>query len=494
MIRRVLASLALALTVAAIAHAQTLNFGQRTYPGQTTYTHADLNNDGREDLAYETITNTTGGFSVALSNGDGTYAAPVFYEVPDHIATGLLVFDINNDGYPDIIAWNSFANQFYEYLNNKNGTFHLQASYVTGGEYSMAAGDFNHDGYIDIAYMTSTSSGGQIHIYFNNHASGFSVGPVTNVPYINQMTVGDFDGDGKADIFAGGAQNISATYIYFGDNAGHFPGMVNATTAHHPVLLPMDIDGDGRTDLVGPGVGYNPSTGQNAYYKSMFVLYGNSARSITESAIPLNGYPIPATTGTAGVDPTVDQADFNGDGKADLVFVEATQPDGNGTRNLVVMTGRGGRAFNPETIIYSNSLLDFSAAAIRANSDNKPDILAGTFDNNTPTAHFFLNQTSAWFGGCSLPTTAAGIRLCSPTTYTTTTAKFSLSAAGAPFMHRMELWVDGVKKYQQFARDFSHYAFLDTTVTLPVGTHHVSVYAAGQDNSLQRKDYTITVQ
>lgn len=61
-------------------------------------------------------------------------------------------------------------------------------------------------------------------------------------------------------------------------------------------------------------------------------------------------------------------------------------------------------------------------------------------------------------------------------------------------MHRMELWVDGVKKYQQFARDFSHYAFLDTTISLTAGTHHVSIYAAGQDNSLQRKDYTITVQ
>jgi hypothetical protein len=37
-------------------------------------------------------------------------------------------------------------------------------------------------------------------------------------------------------------------------------------------------------------------------------------------------------------------------------------------------------------------------------------------------------------------------------------------------------------------------AFLDTTVTLAAGTHHASIYAAGQDNSLQRKDHTITVK
>jgi hypothetical protein len=58
----------------------------------------------------------------------------------------------------------------------------------------------------------------------------------------------------------------------------------------------------------------------------------------------------------------------------------------------------------------------------------------------------------------------------------------------------MELWIDGVKKYQQFARDYSHSAFLDTTVTLAPGTHKVSAYAAGQDNSLQNKTYTITVK
>jgi FG-GAP-like repeat len=472
---------------------QALTFGHRTYPGRSTYTHADLNNDGREDLIYYTNT----GFAVALSNGDGTYAAPVSYTVPDGHSAGIVTFDHNNDGYTDIFAFNASSQQFYEYLNNKNGTFHLQASYVVGTIWYMVAGDFNHDGYIDLAYSTSGTSGTQLHVYFNNHASGFSPGPVTTIPLIAQMTVGDFDGDGKADIFISAADFASPpTYILFGDNAGHFPSIVNASTGHHAIYLPMDIDGDGRTDLVGAASSFNSTTHTNTYYKSLFVLYGNSSRSVTESAIPLNGYPIPTTARTAATDPDVDQADFNGDGKADLVFVEATQANGGGNRNLVVMTGRGGRAFNPETTIYTDNSgqLDFSAEAIRANSDNKPDILVDTFANNTPTAQFFLNDTSASFGGCSLPSTATGIHLCSPTTYSSTTTKFSLSAAGAPFMHRMELWVDGVKKYQQFARDFSHYAFLDTTITLTTGTHKVSIYAAGEDNSLQRKDYTITVQ
>ena len=50
------------------------------------------------------------------------------------------------------------------------------------------------------------------------------------------------------------------------------------------------------------------------------------------------------------------------------------------------------------------------------------------------------------------------------TLLTSSKAAFSLSATGVPLMHRMELWVGSAKKYQQFARDYSHAAFLDTTL------------------------------
>jgi len=146
--------------------------------------------------------------------------------------------------------------------------------------------------------------------------------------------------------------------------------------------------------------------------------------------------------------------------------------------------------------VYSNSELDFGVAAIRANQDSKPDLMVDTFANNSQTGQFFVNDTSGgYYGGCSLPNASRGIHVCSPTTYSSTTVKFSASAAGQTIMRKLEVWVDGVKKYQQLARhDFSHYAFMDTTMTLPVGTHSVTIYATGYDNLLQRKSYTITVQ
>jgi hypothetical protein len=47
------------------------------------YYHADLNNDGREDIvfAYYPEMGVNGSFAVELSNGDGTYAAPVNYQI-----------------------------------------------------------------------------------------------------------------------------------------------------------------------------------------------------------------------------------------------------------------------------------------------------------------------------------------------------------------------------------------------------------------------------
>lgn len=474
-----------AMVVCTASQAQTPVFGHRTYPGSYTYNHADLNNDGREDLIFHTQT----GFAVALSTADATYATPVSYNVPNNQASATVSLDMNNDGKLDVIAFNTFAPGFYEYLNIGNGALHLQATYQMANIQDMVVGDFNHDGYPDIAFTTAP---GSLHVWFNNHALGFTVGPTTSAPALGQLTVGDFDGDGAADL---ATTTTQSTYLYFGDNTGHFKG-VNATTAHHPQAYLMDIDGDGKSDLVGVAVA--GSTDQtDTFYRDVWVVYGNSFRNIIESDIPLNGYAVAWTWGSIPEkSPSVDVADFNGDGKRDFAIVEARNSDGTGTRTLALKLGQLSRTWSSEVNVYSNSELDFGVAAIRATQLLKPDLLVDTFANNTQTNQFFVNDmTGGYFGGCKYPNTAIGINVCSPTTYSSMSALFAASAAGQTSIRKVEIWVDGVKKYQELAKhDYSHYGLLDVTMTLSPGTHQVTIIGAGYDNLIVKKSYTVTVQ
>jgi hypothetical protein len=416
--------------------------------------------------------------------------------VPDNEPSGTVTLDINNDGNLDVIAFNGFSQGIYEYLNTGDGSLKLQTTYqaAVADLQDMVVADFNHDGYADLAVLTNAPSGsrGTLHILFNNHAGGFTAGPTMSTSGLGQMTVGDYDGDGAADLAVTSTQS---TYLYFGDNTGNFTE-VNATTAHHPLAYLMDINGDGKSDLVGVAPG-GSSNGMLTYHRDVWVLYGNSFRNIIEQSIPLNGYAVPWTWGPSAPDksPSVDVADFNGDGLTDFAIVEAQNPDGSGTRTLAVKLNQL-NYYAPETNVYSSSDLDFGVAAIRATDSLKPDLLVDTFDGTSHTNHFFVNDTtSGYFGGCEFPNTAIGIDVCSPTTYSSTSVGFNASAAGQTTMRKVEVWVDGVKKYQDTARHFySHYGLLGATVTLSAGTHHVTILAAGYDNLEIKKSYTITVQ
>jgi hypothetical protein len=471
------------MSVCAASQAQT--FEQKTSAGMYTYNHADLNNDGREDLIYH----TQNGFAVVLSTGPGTYGTPVSYNVPDNFPAATITLDLNNDGKLDVIAFNSFDSSFHEYLNTGNGALQFEKTVPTPANVSdMVVGDFNHDGYADIAFTTFD---GNLNVWFNNHNRGFTVGPTTSVPGISQLSVGDFDGDGAADICA--TSNLGS-YLYFGDNTGRFT-VVNATTEHAPYYYLMDLFGDGKSDLVGVAVASSAGM-TNTYYQDVWIVYGNQFRNIIEESIPLNGYAVPWTWGDVPEkSPSVDVADFNGDGLRDFALVEAENPDGTGMRSLVVKLGQL-NYWSPEVNVYSSSDLSFGVAAIRDTDALKPGLLADTFANNTNTAQFFINDTSGgYFGGCEFPDTAIGINVCSHTTYSSSPVLFSASAAGQTTMRKVEVWVDGVKKYQATARHFySHYGVLDATVSLSPGKHQVTIIAAGYDNLEIKKSYTITVQ
>src|SRR5262249_21247752 len=121
---------------------------------------------------------------------------------------------------------------------------------------SVALGDFNGDGKIDLAVANSAS--GNVSILLGTGtgtfgaATNFAVGttPVS-------VAVGDFNGDSKLDL-AVANQDSQTISILLGNGAGSFSGATNFGTGTLPVWVAIgDFNGDGKLDLAVTNRGSN---------------------------------------------------------------------------------------------------------------------------------------------------------------------------------------------------------------------------------------------
>jgi len=330
----------------------------------------DFNGDGKTDLAVSDLgalpMGGNGNLAVLLGNGNGTFQPPIVLSAgvnPSAMALG----DFNGDGKLDIAVidfGNSSGNNgaLYVLLGNGDGTFQPPVLVNAGNSpaafpTAIVAEDFNGDGKLDLAVASSDSN---VSVLLGNGDGTFQAPvfyPVFMIP--TSLAAGDLKGNGKTDLALASLVCLtfcgSSIQVLYGNGDGTFQSSqdVSLTYADGPppelpgelslcsalgykfwkgigICLPLslqvaDFDGSGKASLVG--IGGVPSGG-------LFVLPGDGDGSF-EGVL---GYPdffegIWPSPGGGGAGLAV--ADFNGDGKLDIV--STFQGDANNAPNVTVL-------------------------------------------------------------------------------------------------------------------------------------------------------------
>lgn len=310
-------------------------------------------------------------------------------------AFSIAVADLDGDGKTDAVVTNRDSSTLTLLFGKGDGTFENPVN-LMGNELGRPGGvalvDVNGDQKLDIA--VAAESTGAVLLYLGNGTrSGFQTNTAgmmsLRIPFggVGGVTAGNFDGDGKVDLFLfSNAQNLLAVAPNKGPSGGmpsfDDPNATNNKDAFEkPVALAVtDMDADQRDDVVAIG---QPGAGKDNLVVTLSKAGG--AKKTYRAACVLAGVAV---------------ADFDGDGKKDVASTC------NDTGQIALWKGKGGADLDTSVTYLRLGLSPHAIAAADFDLDGRPDlavttkrygITVDTQDPDSAQVYFFLNDGKGGF-------------------------------------------------------------------------------------------------
>ena len=331
----------------------------------------DFNHDGKLDVAATAW--YTGQVAILLGNGDGTFRTPTYYTIDNQLESvnWVVVADFRGNGNLDLAVSDFLGGNISILLGNGDGTFQPPVQYRTTAEPSLVAvGDFNKDGKPDLIL----SDWPYVSVMLGNGDGTFQ-GPIDNSIFSGgTFALGDFNHDGNLDVAVIGGGNLNLG-ILLGNGDGTFrEGAQQYAVGEFANSITVgDFNQDHKLDLAVA----NGSIGNQIY-----VLLGNGDGTF-QSQPPLSANEPLAIT----------NADVNGDGKLDLLFI--TLPLPNPLNQFTVMLGNGNGSFQPP-VSYPSFAQATDIVVGDFNGDHKPDVAIADFSGGS-AVDILLNTGTVTF-------------------------------------------------------------------------------------------------
>lgn len=343
---------------------------------------ADFNNDGVLDLVSADYNSAT--ISIFLGNGNGTFQDCTTMSTKGYSPNWLIVEDLNKDKLQDIVFVSSEYSAIGVFLSSTNGSFgdiELYSYNIHTGPTSLVTVDVNKDNNPDIIIVNADYP--SITIFYGDAGGQFAAQENIDLEVVSNslsIATGDFNNDGEMDVVTtnSGTDDISVLLLYYQTIFGKQLTYHQESGAHPSSVTMADFDNDQQMDIIVANSGQNNVQILVGYANRTFkdkITYSTDINSHPQYAIAahfnkdnqldiavINSYINTLTimlisqnktilntfnysTGTKSSPNSIGLGDFNKDGWTDIVVAN------NNTNNIGVFLGYAYPTFNTSNIV-----------------------------------------------------------------------------------------------------------------------------------------------